>query len=198
MNTEKKYLKTTEVVTNDNYPYGRLRCTKTWALEWKQGKGFRLVEQTINPKNGVTNAPKKSTYYPVLLLTDTNGFIETAHCPNFNGEKEMNEGAKFMHEHFDCFTPEQVEDIYIHALAMMKVNAYAICQYRGVEPDALKKVIQPAIDALVKGIKSKGTENTWADVKLDKEAIEALGKKDYSPLITVGHHNATSSYPENA
>lgn len=57
---------------------------------------------------------------------------------------------------------------------MMKVNTHAICRYRGIDFDLLKPLVQPTVDALVKGVKSKGTENTWADVKLDKEAIEAL------------------------
>jgi hypothetical protein len=47
-----------------DYPYGfRLRCMIRYWLEHKEGKGFRLVSQTSNPKRGnVWNKPKASTY----------------------------------------------------------------------------------------------------------------------------------------
>lgn len=49
----------------DDYPYGfRLRCKIRYWLEYKKGKGFRLVSQTSNPKRPglVWNKPKASTY----------------------------------------------------------------------------------------------------------------------------------------
>lgn len=173
-NPVKLYLRSDEVAEVTNYPYGRLRTTALFSLEHKSGKGFRTVFQTLNPKTGRWNKEKKSTHHPALLQTDTNGFVETAWCSDFNGEDQMNKGAEFMNTHFLRFTIEQREDIYLHALAMMKVNTHAICRYRGIDFDLLKPLIQPTVDALVKGVKSKGTENTWADVKLDKVAIEAL------------------------
>jgi hypothetical protein len=48
-----------------DYPYGfRLRCKIRYWLEFKTGKGFRLVSQTTNPKRPgeVWNKPKASTY----------------------------------------------------------------------------------------------------------------------------------------
>lgn len=49
----------------DSYPYGRLRCKIWFWLEHSPTKGFRFCSQTENPKNGVMNAPKKSTYQKV-------------------------------------------------------------------------------------------------------------------------------------
>lgn len=48
----------------DDYPYGfTLRCKIRYWLEYKDGKGVRLVSQTTNPKRGdVWNKPKASTY----------------------------------------------------------------------------------------------------------------------------------------
>ena len=53
----------TAYLVND-YPYGfRLRCKIRYWLEYKHGKGFRLVSQTSNPKRGdAWNKPKASTY----------------------------------------------------------------------------------------------------------------------------------------
>jgi len=45
------YVKTTEKLISEDYPYGyTLRTTKFDFLEFKAGKGFRHVSQTINPK----------------------------------------------------------------------------------------------------------------------------------------------------
>jgi hypothetical protein len=48
----------------ESYPYSfRLRCRIRYWLEHKNGKGFRFVSQTTNPKRGdVWNKPKASTY----------------------------------------------------------------------------------------------------------------------------------------
>lgn len=62
-----------------DYPYGfKLRCTmKVW-LEYKEGKGFRMVTRTSNPKKpGVWNKPKESTYSSLgaCLYLDEQGHI---------------------------------------------------------------------------------------------------------------------------
>jgi hypothetical protein len=47
----------------DDYPYGfKLRTQIRYWLESTKGKGARFVSQTMNPKTGRWNAPKKSTY----------------------------------------------------------------------------------------------------------------------------------------
>jgi hypothetical protein len=47
----------------DDYPYGfKLRTKIRYWLESAPKKGWRFVSQTMNPKNGRWNAPKKSTY----------------------------------------------------------------------------------------------------------------------------------------
>jgi hypothetical protein len=62
-----------------DYPYGfKLRCTmKVW-LEYREGKGFRMVTRTSNPKKpGVWNKPKESTYSALgaCLYLDEQGHI---------------------------------------------------------------------------------------------------------------------------
>lgn len=47
----------------EDYPYGfKLRTTIYYWLETVAKKGDRFCSQTINPKNGKLNAPKKSTF----------------------------------------------------------------------------------------------------------------------------------------
>lgn len=62
----------------EDYPYGSLRTKmKVW-LEFGGKKGWRLISQTQNPKNGKWNAPKKSTYMPVAanMYLDNVGHVK--------------------------------------------------------------------------------------------------------------------------
>lgn len=52
----------------DDYPYGRLRTQIRYWIESVERKGDRMVSQTLNPKTGRWNKPKKSTYSPVIAL----------------------------------------------------------------------------------------------------------------------------------
>jgi len=62
----------------EDYPYGfKLRCKKRYWREWKNGNGFRLMEQTTNPKKfDIWNKPKASTYNDIMLLI---GLDEVGH-----------------------------------------------------------------------------------------------------------------------
>jgi hypothetical protein len=71
MNTQttgKKFFPTTHKAEVNSYPYGRLKATAFFGLEFKRGKGFRTTFQTINPKNGKLNAVKNSTYSPIFVM----------------------------------------------------------------------------------------------------------------------------------
>lgn len=46
----------------ESYPYGGYRTQCRFWLEHKAKRGFRLVSQTLNPKNGRWNKPKASIY----------------------------------------------------------------------------------------------------------------------------------------
>lgn len=50
----------------ESYPYGKLRCRIWFWLESNRNKGYRFCSVTENPKNGVINKPKKSTYQHVM------------------------------------------------------------------------------------------------------------------------------------
>lgn len=51
----------------DNYPYGSLKATAYFSVEYNGNKGARTTFQTINPKTGRLNKPKHSTYSRVIL-----------------------------------------------------------------------------------------------------------------------------------
>lgn len=65
-----------------DYPYGFiLRCEmKVW-IEYREGKGFRMVTRTSNPKKpGTWNKEKPSTYASLsaCLYLDENGHVHQA------------------------------------------------------------------------------------------------------------------------
>jgi hypothetical protein len=64
----------------DDYPYGRLKATVEFSLEFKSGSGFRSVFQSVNPKTGRINKPKKSIYYNFMFqyVEDLTGHIKTS------------------------------------------------------------------------------------------------------------------------
>ena len=176
-------LKSTETATSTNYPYGRLRCTATWSLEFKPSKGFRVVFQTINPKTNRLNSPKKSTYSPVILLTqDENGYVSSIHH-SFNGIPELNKGLDFMTENFDKFTDDQIKEIYATISTMIRVSWGAIIAYCGADKDATKELLTPSFTAAIRGFKNGG--NSFQDIKVDVDKYEALKKPDFSPFRTV-------------
>jgi len=173
-----------DVFTNDSYPYGRLKCTATFAIEFDGKKGFRTVFQTINPKNGRLNAPKKSTYSDLLVMRNTNGFIDHLHF-SFNGEDKMNNVLKFINEHFELFTPKQIEYLYLKVVALSKVSMVGTVQYCGAKFEDLIPIFDPTIKAAVAGLKAFNNGeilNNFGLMSIDIEAIEKCKVKDFNPF----------------
>lgn len=172
----------------NNYPYGRERATAFFSVEYNGTKGARTVFQTINPKNGKLNNPKKSTYSTVILSAQLeNGFFDFVGYFDFNGTKEINRGLQFMADFHDLFTPEQIKDIALTAIAMSKVNAKAMIIYAGSTWEALKPLMDNQIQNLVK-IAGTG-ENLWEGSLFDEAAIEATKPEGYSPFKVTTYTN---------
>jgi len=125
----------------NNYPYGYLKTTAFFSLEFKKSKGFRSVFQTINPKTGRINNPKTGTYSPLMVMIEKeNGHFSYIHG-DFNGAEAINRDARFVYEHFDLFTPEQIEYFYLHILLMLKVEAQAIVTYCGADFEKVRLIM---------------------------------------------------------
>lgn len=161
---------TTEKITVDSYPYGRLRATAFFSLEFHPKKGFRSAFQTIDPKNGRVNKVKNSTYYPMMCMYKE---AETGHIKYtafwFNGEKETNSGCEFMFIHFDKFTEEQIEYIYKHLFNMLSMSRIYITAYNDVEAselEARKQNYTDCINICIRGAKTK--ENLFNQIIITK------------------------------
>lgn len=182
-----------DVVTVENYPYGyKLKTTATYSLEHKKGKGFRTVFQTINPKTGRVNAPKKSTYSPCLLLrTDSNGHVGTI-GGDFYGADGINKSCMFIHNNFDKFTADQIKDLYGEAHMRLRVEAQAIVVYCGASKDKVLTLIRPLLDIASKGFNDP-TQNLFDTIQIPVADLEALKDKDFKPFTTTTYtHGSTN------
>jgi len=177
----KKYFKTTEKTSVDNYPYGRLRCTAFFSLEHKAGKGFRTVFQTINPKNNILNKVKNGTYSPILAMyedTET-GHIEYEGYSFYDNEAKI-KAIKFLSEHSDLYTIEQIKDIAGYCLMHIKTDIHCKNVYCNSPLDKLLPLFENAIKVCAK-IYATG-ENLFNQITFDFDAIDALEDKNFSPF----------------
>jgi hypothetical protein len=170
---------------NDNYPYGRERATAYYSIEYVKNKGCRSVFQTINPKNGRINNPKKSTYYRIILPCEivSNGHFDSVGYLDFNGSDAINKGLVFMSDFYSCFTKPQIEESALVALAMIKIDMRAQVIYKGSDLESLKPLYEPIIKNLVEI--TKFHENLFANVLLDLDAIKAASNKDFKAFKTI-------------
>jgi len=176
--------RTTDKITSENYPYGfALRTTKTDYLEFSKKFGFRHCSQTVNPKTGRLNNPKKSTYYSIMVLgTDDNG-----HCKSFVLDYYGNEGkdktiAFFSDvKNWDLFTAEQMQFIYTDFAVHLRADIQARCIYSGANFEDLKPLYENQISLVVQGIKDPQI-NFFNQISFDWIAIEKCSIEGYNPF----------------
>jgi hypothetical protein len=187
--TPRAYQPTTAKLTAENYPYGyTLRTTAFYSLEFRKGKGFRSVFQTINPKTGKLNAPKRGTYSAgALMYINDEGHIKTKTL-DFYGMSGILRDCQFIGANFDLFTPEQIQHFYAHAFNMLKVSTIAQVNYAGAKFEDLRPLLSEAVDACTEGIKTGA--NVFDRIRVDLDAWEACAVPNYNPFtiksVTIG------------
>ena len=176
-----KTIPTSEKVAVENYPYSfTLKTTLFDTMEFKPKLGYRHVKQTINPKNGKLNKPKAGTYSALSVrVYDENNHIKTISF-DFNGAKEMNRAAKFINEHFDMFTVDEIKYIYSQMLSSAKLLIYSMVAWAGADVNNVKPLVQMCIDNCEHGMKH-GTNN-FEFLTVDVEAIDACKDVNYNPF----------------
>lgn len=178
-----KYIPTAEKVTVEGYPYGyNLRTTLYDTMEFNPKKGYRHVTQTINPKNGVLNKPKKGVYYDLMVrYYDENNHIKTiVFNVVIDGVKGINRLSEFLNANFQLFSTAEIEYLYYKVAAALRVSMYGHAQYSGSKMDDLKPLFESAIKNMLSGIKAP--QNCYFGWKLDEEAIESTKDKEYNPF----------------
>ena len=177
-----KTIKTNEVVSVLNYPYGfKLKTTLTDYLEFNPSKGYRHCTSTIDPRNGRQNKPKKSTYSALIVrYYNEDNHIKTIHL-DFNGDKEINKGCKFVAENFDLFTPEEIKYIYNTVLSMSYIDCKATCIYGGSKAEDLKPFYVDFWTICKAGIKAP-ENNFFPSLILDGAGIDATKPENFNPF----------------
>ena len=176
------FIKTSEKVAVENYPYGfKLKTTLFHELEFNAKKGYRVVTTTINPKTGRLNKPKKSTYSPLIVrFYDSEGHIKTRHF-DFNGGEAINKGVTFVNENFELFSEEEIKSIYSLAFNMSKIDMKAQVIYCGSKVEDLKPFYDNFVKNMVTGFKDP-SQNLF-DVTLDVVGIKSTSEPDYNPFV---------------
>ena len=177
-----KLIPTSEKIEVKDYPYGfKLRTTLYDTAEFDPKKGFRRVTQTVNPKNGKLNKPKKSTYQSILYrYKDENGHIKNVVFNLNGGAKETNTVSNFLKDNFELFTLEERGYFYQSMLANLKISMRGNVVYGGAKVEDLKPLYNNFVDAMVKGMKEPSAN--FFGVQLDSKAIEETKDPNYSPF----------------
>jgi hypothetical protein len=181
-----KLYNTAEKLISPDYPYGyTMRTTKYDWLEFRKDKGFRHASQTINPKTGRENAPKRGVYCDILVLgkNEENNHTESIGF-SFYAHEDINKIIEFLKDpaHFALFTPEQIEYIYLRFIGFCKINIVSQAQYCGSKTSDLLPLYDAQIDLLVQGAKSKGTKNVFSELSFDWEKIDSYKVAEYNPF----------------
>ena len=162
--------------TND-YPYGRLRATAFFSVEFKKNKGFRHVFQTINPKNGRLNAVKNGTYntFACNSLNAENGHFENISF-NVHGFEDVNKLCKFL-----STNKESLGELSKEMVTEICATLYNACrislEYTSADSASLKNLVLEPMKTLIHGFKTG--EIDFGSVSIDTDAIKAL-KDNYT------------------
>lgn len=188
-----KLYKSTDRLVSENYPWGfRLKTTKTDWLEFKAGRGFRHMSQTVDPKTGRECKPKAGVYYDMMLLGKDEANNHTvSRVWDFYKDEDVTSICDFLSvpDNFQLFTPEQITHIYGRLFQHLKVTISAQATYCGSKVDDLLPLFDAAIKSTIKGYKEKGSGNYFDEIKkaLDWEKINSLKVEGYQPFKVVQH-----------
>jgi len=155
-----------------NYPYGRLKTSAFFSVEFKKGKGFRHIFQTINPKNGELNKPKAGTYSTIAFLTtDENNFV-TQRSSTVYGLEENNKIIKFIAENQDKL--QLTNDMLYFILSSILASNKASFAYMGAKFERIKEnIARPHIEAIISMFKA----DDYSMIKLAIIDLEELNKQ---------------------
>jgi hypothetical protein len=172
--------------TVENYPYGfRLKTSMTFSLEFNAKKGFRSISQSVNPKTGKLNKPKKSTYNYLKVLKLSDDGKVTCYNTDFYNNEAKTKGWQFIADNFDLFTADQIKYLAVLNSQLLKADLISKVQYYNSDLEKLKPLYQSAFETL-REIHATG-KNLWVNISIDWQAVEALKDKDYQPFKITNH-----------
>lgn len=154
-----------------NYPYGfKLRCTLFDYLEFDPKKGFRHCTQTIDPRNGRQNKPKKSTYYRIMLRYFNNDDHIKTLAFNLESFRNINDAMEVINENFSMFPQNQILYVYSELIKKINANMMGAVIYGGGSLEKLHPILFPVLEKLNQGWRT--AENVLNGLSIDLTAIE--------------------------
>jgi len=118
----------------ENYPYGFRLRTEMYSWIEQSKHGYRLVQQTMNPKTNRLNAPKKTTYSEFLLLgLDENGHVTTRGFSKYSTEEAI---QKFLDTYRDYMSASEIRN----AENLIKIKKLVSERWEEREKQAKEKV----------------------------------------------------------
>jgi hypothetical protein len=157
----------------DNYPYGRLRCTMYFEVEYVSGKGYRCVTQSINPKNGMLNKPHKSTYshFSFMVRNNENGHIEFKGFSFYDYDSIIKAQALLKQYNFK-FTHKESQDLWALAITCIRGNARYTRLKDGVTTEQFLDATK--VREMIIRFKENRDFNDIQEIDYDLDAINSL------------------------
>lgn len=133
-----------------DYPYGyNVRTTLYNYVEHNPKYGYRCVTQTINPKTGKLNKPKKGIYFDFLIrYYNENRHIKIKAFHLFRGEEAVRELSTFVGERLELFSLSELE--YIASSFNVAVVHFKLTErvHGNLAKDYLDAKYKPLLDAI--------------------------------------------------
>ena len=170
-NTTVQILNINEVHEVASYPYGRLRCKAFFSVEFKKGKGFRSVFQTINPKTNRLNAPKKETYTSFAYQTkNEDGKINTRGI-RINGNEGVNKFTSFLYKNQAALNlnDEMIKDTISTCISSIRISL----AWASGDKKQLMKVLDKPLTTLESVFKTADV-SLLKDFHIDIDAIKEI------------------------
>ena len=169
-----------------SYPYGSMRTVAHFSVEFAKNKGYRHVFQTVNPKTGRLNNPKKSTYSDLSYMEiGEDGFIQTRSLRLDSGdENQFDKFVSFVSENFELFTEAQVKDMALKLMATIKITVMSSIRYNGAKLEDIKDYFSTPLKKLF-DIANTGS-NLFSEISIDWEGVKSKEQKDFNPFKSTG------------
>ena len=176
----KQYLDINSKQTTDDYPYGSLRATAFFSVEFKKNKGFRTCFQTINPKTNRLNAEKHSTYNQLVLMyinTENNHYDYDVF--NLSSDEDIQKVFKTIFDNFDTLklTNDMLEYLCTYSVHSIKTSLLYTSLNKEDKIEYYEKYYKAIIKKLMLlSIAKSYTQNDFENITFDFDAMKEFEK----------------------
>ena len=167
----------------DDYPYGyRLRTKIRYWIESNKGRGDRFCSQTLNPKTGKWNKPKKGTYSAILVMgKKDNGHIG---CRGLSYSTDEEAYKKFI----DFCKDFEFNDLQKESIKLVKAYIKA---YEGVTFECHAVKYKNKYTGEISTQIMFGEFDQWekCEDEIESEKENEKAKETISKLVAYHYHN---------